>query len=65
MEDIFPNVEHFAYNATLYSNRRKIFQRFETCKYIFTLRKELIKMHARGFGFLPQDLWKIFGILDT
>ena len=30
-------VEHFAYNATLYSNKRKIFKRFEIFKDIFTL----------------------------
>jgi hypothetical protein len=28
--------ENLPYNATLYSNTRKIFQRFETCKDIFT-----------------------------
>ena len=28
--------ENLSYNDTLYKNSRKIFQRFEKCKYIFT-----------------------------
>jgi hypothetical protein len=46
--------ENLAYNDTLYSNSRKIFQGFETCKDIFTLRNGTGKTNTIGIATYSQ-----------
>ena len=42
--------ENFAYNDTFYSNNRKIFQHFETCKDLFTLHNGTVKPISLGIA---------------
>ena len=46
--------ENLSYNDTLYSNNRKIFQRFETCKDIFTRHNGTGKTIGLGIATYSQ-----------
>ena len=58
--------ENLSYNATLYSNNRKIFQRFETCKDICTRTMWQKRLWALALLHIHRDIQlPLDAVIDT